>query len=352
VLCAAESSLPGGEFIPGYLDRLADAAAAAAAEAVATLVPASVAWALGRSAVATNRELDLDGRALVGFNPAAPAADDTVLVGRICQDSQILATVVNYACHPTTLAWQNELLSPDYVGALRETVETDTGAPCLFLQGAAGDLAPLRQYTGDTAVADRHGRAIGLAALAALAELPPPRSTFALVDVVESGAPLAVWAPVPADLDGTLRAVQADTELPLRPLPTLAELAEQWADIDPVSRDERLRRARHQRQDYLDLQHKPDSVTHPMWAVRIGGALLFAHPGEAYSCFQQELRARFSGTPLAVLNLTNGPGFVYVPDDSAYRRNAYQAWQTPLAAGALAQLTEAAGQLLGTLRDP
>ena len=39
------------------------------------------------------------------------------------QNSKAVAVVVNYACHPTTLAWQNTLISPDYPGALRELVE-------------------------------------------------------------------------------------------------------------------------------------------------------------------------------------------------------------------------------------
>ena len=32
---------------------------------------------------------------------------------------------MNYACHPTTLAWQNTLISPDYVGAC-EVIERET----------------------------------------------------------------------------------------------------------------------------------------------------------------------------------------------------------------------------------
>jgi len=44
-------------------------------------------------------------------------ADDTVLVARATDDAgAILATVVNYACHPTTLAWENRLISPDFPG--------------------------------------------------------------------------------------------------------------------------------------------------------------------------------------------------------------------------------------------
>ena len=79
--------------------------------------------------------------------------DDTVVVARITSGlGTTLATIVNYACHPTTLAWENKLLSPDYIGAMRQTVEATTQAPCLFLQGASGELAPAEQYTGDTAV--------------------------------------------------------------------------------------------------------------------------------------------------------------------------------------------------------
>ena len=76
-------------------------------------------------------------------------------MARIAADDGLtLGTVVNYACHPTTLAWQNTLISPDYVGALREVVERATEAPCLFLQGASGDLGPREGFVGDAEVAD------------------------------------------------------------------------------------------------------------------------------------------------------------------------------------------------------
>ena len=88
-----------------------------------------------------------------------------MLVARgIAESGETLGTVVNYACHPTTLAWENTLLSPDYVGAMREVVEAHTRSPCLFLQGASGDLGPRDGYVGDPAVADRNGRQLGFAA--------------------------------------------------------------------------------------------------------------------------------------------------------------------------------------------
>lgn len=349
VLCADDRDLDGGELIAGYLETFRDAAIDAGRASLAALAPATVAWGIGHCDVAANRDLDLDGRAVVGFNPDRPA-DDTLLTGRVCAaDGTVVATVVNYACHPTTLAWQNRKLSPDYVGALRDTVEAATGAPCLFLQGASGELAPREQYTGDPELADRHGAAIGHAAVATLLTMPPLATALRLTGVVESGAPLAMWQAVPVELSQTLRATVTEVALPLRPLPTLAELEQQWSGIDPRSRDERLRRARQLRDGYLDLVNSPSSVVHRVWTLRVGDAIVVAHPGEAYSAFQTELRRRWPQRAVVVANLTNGPGFVYVPDAQAYQRNAYQAWQTPLAEGALEALTDAASRAVAEL---
>ncbi|MEB4614540.1 hypothetical protein OOT08_07805 [Leucobacter sp. M11] len=349
VLCAADAHLSGGELIPGYLEALADAAIEAAREALAAAEPGRIEWATGHCGLAANRELDVDGRALVGFNPQAEA-DDTVLVGRVtAANGRTLGTIVNYACHPTTLSWQNRLVSPDYVGAMRALVEDATNAPVLFLQGASGELAPREQYTGDVGVADRHGRSLGHAVLAALDGLPTPGTELSLSGVVESGAPLAVWAAEPVTGGQLLSGVLGAAELDLVDLPSLEELAETWADIDPRSREERLGRARNLREGYID----GPSVRHPVWVWRLGDAIFVAHPGEAYSRFQTTLRERFPGTPILVANLTNGPGFVYLPTREAYARGAYQAWQTPLRPGSLERLEASAIDLIAqVLAEP
>ena len=212
-----------------------------------------------------------------------------------------------------------------------------------ILQGASGELAPREQYTGDTTVADRHGTSLGHAVLAALAELPPPGTELELTHVVESGAPLAVWEPAPsAALTGTdarpdartLAAVEEPVTLDLRDLPTWDELEAEWAGIDPRSREERLRRARNLRDGYVT----GPTVPHPTWVWRVGEALLVAHPGEAYSRLQRTVRAHAGTRPVVVANLTNGPGFVYLPTREAYDVGAYQAWQSPLAPGSLERL--------------
>ncbi|PWT85176.1 MAG: hypothetical protein C5B56_14430, partial [Proteobacteria bacterium] len=150
-------NLPGGDLIAPFLDTLATRIADIVQQARASGQPVNISYGAGRCSLAAQRDFfdAVSGQYVCGFNPEAPA-DDTVLVARITTThGQPVATIVNYACHPTTLAWQNTLISPDYPGAMRELVETATGVPCVFLQGASGDLGPREGFVGDTAVADR-----------------------------------------------------------------------------------------------------------------------------------------------------------------------------------------------------
>src|SRR5262249_31325271 len=112
---------------------------------------------------------------------------------------ELLGTFVNYACHPTTLAWENTHISPDYVGSMREVVSGETGAPCLFLQGASGDLGPREGYVGDVAVAERNGVQLAFAALGGLYALPRRGTRFEYAGPVVSGAILGTWQHQPLD---------------------------------------------------------------------------------------------------------------------------------------------------------
>ena len=204
------ANLPGGELIAGYLELLADRVGDAARQAIQAMEPGCIVYGTGRCGLARNRDFwdEASGQFVCGYNPNLPA-DDTLLVARLADGSgRTVATVVNYACHPTTLAWDNTLVSPDFVGTLRELVENATGAPSLFLQGASGDLGPREGYTGDVAVADRNGRQLGYAALAALESLGRPGMRFEYTGPVVSGATIGTWnyQPLgPTDLAGKRR---------------------------------------------------------------------------------------------------------------------------------------------------
>jgi hypothetical protein len=73
--------------------------------------------------------------------PDAPV-DRELLVLRVEDLSgKPIAHAVNFAAHPTMLPAGLMRFSADFPGAMAKHVEAETGAPCLFLQSAAGDLS-------------------------------------------------------------------------------------------------------------------------------------------------------------------------------------------------------------------
>ena len=338
-LFSEDAARPGGEFIVPYLIQIRACAISAVKRALSSAVPATLSWRYGKCDLASNRDLPEEGtdRLLVGFNPEKQA-DDTLLVGRITNgDGKITGTLVNYACHPTTLAWDNVLISPDYIGAMRELVEIHTDAPCAFLQGASGELAPAEQYSGDCALADAYGLRLGHAALAVLQGMFPPNTGLELSRVVESGAPLAVWGKQSRKAAQELGAEMYDVPMVLKEMPALAEIESQWRECQDHVLKERLWRMRGIRKTVGE----GDISVMPLWVWRLGEACLIGQPNEAYSYFQQELRRQLQPAAVAVMNIVNGYAG-YLPPKELYAKNMYAVWQTPFAAGALEQLTEAA----------
>jgi hypothetical protein len=341
----------GTELLAPYLERLTAEVSDAVAEAQAAATEAFVTYGQGRCGLAANRDFwdGEEGRWACGYNPDGPA-DDTVLVARVTDTGgRTLATLFNYACHPTTLAWENRLLSPDYVGAAREVLEQAFGAPALFLQGASGELAPRDDYVGDPAVADRNGRQLGHAAAAAVEALPPPGTRFVYTGIVASGANLGTWGYRPCEPEqlvaaGRLEAVLTGVELARKDDLGVVESLSSSSPDSPQEREKALRR------ELLRLALGDEPVHRmPIWAWRLGEALLLAVPNEPYSVFQQELRRRFAGTPVFVLMTTNG-GVGYLPPRDTYGSGRYQEQQSPYAPGCLEESIEAAAAALEPLR--
>ena len=335
-----------------YLARLTEWCVGGGHAALDQLAPATALFRPGRCGLASERDL-IDPanpeRYLTGFHPGAPA-DDTLLTALfLAEDGRPLATLVNYACHPTTLAWENTLISPDYPGAMRELIESQTsGAPCLFLQGASGELAPAEQYSGDSRLADRHGRELGFAALSALAPLVDGASHLRYDGPVESGAPLALWHACQQPASRALGAVAVALDLELKSdLPSIAQIDTALAQKPTGYLYERLLRQRRVRASVGDGAHSAEKL----WLWRLGDAALCALPFEVYSVFQTELRAAFPATPLLVLNVCNGP-VGYLPPGPLYDRNLYTVWQTPHARGGHERLmVSAVAGLRELLRD-
>ena len=355
------ASLPGGDLIPSYLRRVSESAADLIKDAMTRLALADIVYGTGRCNLAANRDFfdPATNQFVCGFNPGAPA-DDTVLLARITEPGgRLLATVVNYACHPTTLAWDNTLISPDYVGALREVIERETGRPCLFLQGASGDLGPVEGYVGDPAVADRNGRQLAHAALSTLTALPAAGTRFCYTGPVVSGATLGAWAhePLPAEeLTAHTRWQIWRWREPLpyrsgqpKPAQVEAELKQIRAEEeaarvagDPMRVAECRAMAERKTRLLHRLSHLPPGELFPLQVKlwRIGDAFWLGVQGEFYSVFQMELRRRFPGAPIVIATLAADWGASYLPSRETYGKGTYQESIAVAAAGSLEQLIE------------
>ena len=337
-----DEAMPGGSLIAPYLEKVRDAVTKAARRAIESSVEGVLTWNTGRCALAVNRDLKdpARDRMVTGFNPGSPA-DDTVLVGRVTdRKGKVPAVLVNYACHGTTLAWENELLSPDFAGALRETVEANVpGAVCLYLQGPSGELAPREQYTSDVRIADRNGRELAFAALSALEGMLPPETRLEYWGVVESGAPLAVWRRAPRGAPEVLAASRVEVEMALKPMPSVRELEVLLGTTTDRVQAERLRRKMRVRKIVGD----GSSAQVPLWVWRVGDAFVVGHPNEAYSRLQTELRRTFPDHPIVVMNLVNG-SIGYLPRAELCDLDLYQVWQSPFERGSLELLIVRAGE--------
>lgn len=334
--CIHEATREGAEFVPAFIESVITSVIRLCKEARTKVQEVDVSWAYGKCDLAAVRDLPVGETDYVGYNPKL-IADDTLTVARITDhDGVAVATLVNYGCHPTTLGWECDLISPDFVGQARIIVEAKTGAPLFYLQGACGNLGPREQYVSDPAIADRNGEILGYATLAALAKMFPPASEYRLTEFVRSGADLAKWTLAQTEPSSVVKAERITVEMDHKNLLSEEQMRANWQDVNP-----RIVNTRVQKQLGIRLNYVVNGkVQHPVWLWQIGDAIVIAHAGEAYFEMQVELRRRHPDRVIMFLDMTNGPGYVYIPTRSAYERKAYQSWQTILAPGSLEKMLE------------
>lgn len=357
--------LPGMELVQPYREMVEAAIDRIAREAREAARPVRGAAGHGRCDVTRNRRWPApDGRIVVGWNEAG-FSDPTLTVLRLDDlEERPVATIVGYGTHPIVLAARNRLISPDYPGTLRQTVETLIGGVCLFLQGAAGDQIPSEALVAEPLVAERIGRRIGVDAAAVALRLRTRKVERRFLGIIESGAPLADFEEVALpDPEDRLAVITATVDLPLRDwgsaearraaadralaalhdvdrkLATPAELA----DLGQAAKRAAMRAmwaARCKGRSHLPVE---------LQAIRIGEAAFVSAPLEIFALTGARVR---EASPFAVTQLagySNGwEG--YVPLASDFPRGGYEVeWASPFTEEAGALLEQRALDLLARL---
>jgi hypothetical protein len=119
-------------------------------KARAELKPAKVAIGTGLSRASINRRArDVDGRISLGLNPDGPADRQIGMIRIDHANGSPMALIANYAMHGTAMSGRFVQVSGDAPGVVSSYVEEKLGVPMLYVNGAAGNLAPIYTVQAD-----------------------------------------------------------------------------------------------------------------------------------------------------------------------------------------------------------
>jgi hypothetical protein len=134
----------GHEWDREYTDQVSASLIKAVEQARSALEPARLRTGLGMSFANINRRArDVDGKISLGLNPDGPVDRQIGLIRIERPDGSLIGLAANYAIHGTVLSGSNTAISGDAPGVVTEYLEKALGAPVLFLNGAAGNAAPI-----------------------------------------------------------------------------------------------------------------------------------------------------------------------------------------------------------------
>ena len=175
LFCATHTHAGPGAYLPGFLGRLTAGAYQAAVyeRIVEACVEAGVTAARARRSARFGwARAELPEVVENRVEPNGPVDPQLAVLGFTDAEGQPIATVVQFAAHPTLLSSKNLLFSADFPGeAARALEQRSPGTVGLFLNGAAGDLRPrhLRELH-NFELAEAVGETLAATALSALEE--------------------------------------------------------------------------------------------------------------------------------------------------------------------------------------
>lgn len=352
----------GKELVGPYLDSLPGRVAGAVVSARWSAKPARVGVGKGSCAINVNRRPVLaNGDVVTGRNWDGFVDREVGVVAVDDVDGKPIATLVNYACHPTILGPANRLLSPDYPGTLRQVVEQHVGGLCLFLQGAAGNCGPTHGFIGEVEVARWLGTRLGLEAARVRLEIDPVPRKERLIEVVPSGADLAMYEDEPVgEPDDTLRVLNSTVELPVGQFPSVEEAQAEFdaavkrlAEIRATGSEAAIKEAvKNAKRVGFTLNNamrtENGNARMRVQAMRIGSAALVAIPVEAFAEIGVAVKKRSPAAGTLFSGYSNGY-IGYMPTADAYEIGGYEVRTTPFAAGAAEETIEACSEAVAAL---
>ena len=336
----------GAEMVEAYDRSLPHRAAGVAWEAIRNLSPARIAAGSGSCRIGVNRRFRRpeDGAVVVGRNWDGPTDPEVQLIRIDGLSGQPLAAIVNYACHPITVGPDCDLVTPDYPGVVKRVVEEATGATSLFLQGAAGDIGPIRGVARHGLDEyERLGAILGHEASRVWWELEVPARTERYASTLESGAPLAVYEEPAEEGEWAIRVGTREMRLPIKELPApepleaelaahvrrLGELRTAAAGEEALIRETMKAKRVKMR---ADMARELQGQTHRIFEAQvfaIGEKIaLAAIPGEPFVEIGLQIKKQ-SPIEHTLFSGYSNVGWAYIPVAEAYPVGGYEVEVTP-----------------------
>jgi hypothetical protein len=267
-----------------YTTRVTRALIDAVRTARDKLEPARISFGNGVSFANINRRAkDVDGRISLGLNPDGPVDRRFNLIRLDRPDGRLLAVIANYPMHGTVMSGQNLKISGDGPGTVAAYLEDKLSATVLFVNGAAGNIAPIYSvYPNPQAGHLTQFRVLlGDRILAALGSLAPGTATV------------------------TLRHAEQFVETPRR---------------EGIEWPQEL-------STYASAGDRP-LVRLPVRFVRINDAVIWSAPVELFCEIAMDVRERSPFAHTFYFGYTNG-WFGYLPTAKAFEEGGYETRTSP-----------------------
>ncbi len=229
----------------------------------------------------------------------------------LCEGQGNLDVILNFACHPVTVQVQS-LVSADYPGVATRFVENSiTGCRnCLFLQGSAGNINPIRDDTRDYRDVELYGMILG-------------GESVKLVSMLS--------APGISCMEDEMKVISKTVMLPSRDLPDPEPFRQKYQKAlkdaenakDESSKYNALRIAGYNREILNRIERGSEPIPAEIQVMRIGELAVVGIPGELFVELGLQIRQN-SLAPYTFVSETTNNWIGYIVSPGTYQEGGYE----------------------------